>query len=407
MLQIQEVDIGLVKPYDNNPRQNDNAVEKVAKSIKEYGFRNPIIVDGDNVIIAGHTRLRAAKSLGLTKVPVVVVTDLSPEKVKAFRLDDNKTAEFAEWDLAKLGEEFSALQEGGFDLGELAFSQKEIDEAFKSIKDDEEAQSGISGEDEIDDAPEEAVSEFGRIYRLGNHLLMCGDSTNKEMVSALTGDKKIDFVLSDPPYGMNLKTDFSAMKCTMNDSGLQGKVYKKVHGDCDDFTDDLITTFFNNIKKPDEMILFGADYFAQLIPNRNDGSWLVWDKRNESQDAGYGSMFELAWSMNRHKRRILRFAWFGFLSNKEDARDAQNRVHPTQKPVSMLVEIINTIGNQSKTVLDLYGGSGSTLIACENTNRKCYMMEYEPTYCDVIRKRWAENTNGKGCNWEELTPAIN
>ena len=142
------------------------------------------------------------------------------------------------------------------------------------------------------------------------------------------------------------------------------------------------------------MFLFGADYFAELLQNKNEGSWLVWDKRKESQADAIGSEFELIWSKNKHKRRMLRFDWFGFLSSK-DAKEARNRVHPTQKPTSLLAEIIKQWGKDVNTIVDLYGGSGSTLIACEQLHKQCFVMEIDEHYCDVIIQRWENLTGNK------------
>ena len=225
---------------------------------------------------------------------------------------------------------------------------------------------------------------------------MCGDSTDKETVAELMNGEKADMVLSDPPYGMKLDTDYSGAIGSLKSIGrthkTRGNKYDKVIGDNEDFRPELIKTFFDNFQCK-EIFLFGADYFAELLPKRNNGSWLVWDKRKESQADAIGSEFELIWSKSKHKRRMLRHDWFGFLSS-QNAKDAQNRVHPTQKPVTLLSDIINQWGSDCKIVVDLYGGSGSTLIACEQLRRRCYMMELDPKYCDVIIKRW-ENLTGR------------
>ena len=174
----------------------------------------------------------------------------------------------------------------------------------------------------------------------------------------------------------------------------EGNKYERVIGDNEDFKPELITTFFNNFGYCKEIFLFGADYFAELLTDKNNGSWLVWDKRKESQADAIGSEFELIWSRNKHKRRMLRHDWFGFLSSKNGA-DARNRVHPTQKPITLLVDIVNQWGKNANVIIDLYGGSGSTLIACEQTNRRCFMMELDPKYVDVIINRWEQFTGQK------------
>lgn len=200
------------------------------------------------------------------------------------------------------------------------------------------------------------------------------------------------------PIVIDKNTDFSSCLGSLGSLGrksnTRGNKYDKVIGDNDDFKPELITTFFDNFNYCKEIFLFGADYFAELLPNKNDGSWLVWDKRKESQADAIGSEFELIWSKTKHKRRMLRHDWFGFLSS-QNAKDAQNRVHPTQKPVSLLVDIVEQWGKDCNNVVDLYGGSGSTLIACEQLNRKCYMMELDEHYCDVIINRWESFTGKK------------
>lgn len=231
------------------------------------------------------------------------------------------------------------------------------------------------------------------VWLLGEHRLMCGDSTDPGAVLDLMGGRRADLVVSDPPYGMRLDTDFSAMRGRLG-GGSSGNKYDRVAGDNDDFRPELIRAFFNSFDYCREMFLFGADYYAELLPDRNAGSWLVWDKRKESQAEAIGSEFELIWSRTRHKRRVLRHDWFGFLSS-ENAVDARNRVHPTQKPVTLLVDIIEQWGRGAEVIADLYGGSGSTLMACEQLGRKCCMMELEPHYCDVIIRRWEEATGNK------------
>lgn len=226
---------------------------------------------------------------------------------------------------------------------------------------------------------------------------MCGDSTDEATVEMLMNGQKADMILSDPPYGMCLDTDFSgAVGSLGRKGGTRGNKYDKVIGDNEDFKPELISTFFDNFGYCKEVFLFGADYFAELLPNKNDGSWLVWDKRKESQADAIGSEFELIWSKNKHKRRMLRHDWFGFLSS-QNSKDAQHRVHPTQKPVTLLVDIIDQWGKDCNVIVDLYGGSGSTLIACEQLNRTCYMMELDPKYCDVILQRYI-NLNGTSEN---------
>lgn len=372
-------------PYENNPRLNDNAVDAVVASIDEFGFQVPIVIDKDNVIVAGHTRLKAAKKLGIKELPCVRADDLTDEQIKAYRLADNKVGELADWDFLKLDVELKELDELDIDMTRFGF---EIETEPIEIE-----------EDEIPEVNEKAKPRVkrGDVWKLGDHRLMCGDSTSADDINELRKDIEIDMVISDPPYGMNLDTDFSTMKGSLFSLGrknrTRGKKYEKVIGDNEDFSPELISTFFDNFSFCTEMFLFGADYFAELLPEKNCGSWLVWDKRKESQADAIGSEFELVWSKSKHKRRVLRHDWFGFLSS-ENSADARHRVDPTQKPVSLIVDIINQWGKEANAIVDLYGGSGTTLIACEQLGRKCLMMELDPHYCDVIIQRW-ENLTGK------------
>lgn len=380
-MDIIKLKITDVKPYDKNPRKNDGAVDAVAESIKQCGYCAPIVIDEDNVILAGHTRLKALKKLKYKECECVRKVGMTEEQKRKYRLLDNKTNEFADWDIDLLNGELEGLDFLGFDFG---FDITDLSEPKEVVED-------IAPEVDEDSEP---ITQLGDIWQLGDHRLMCGDSTDKATVEMLMNGKKADMVLSDPPYGMCLDTDFSgAVGSLGRKRGTRGNKYDKVIGDNDDFKPELITTFFENFDYCKEVFLFGADYFAEFLPYKNDGSWLVWDKRKESQADAIGSEFELIWSKNKHKRRMLRHDWFGFLSS-QNSKDAQHRVHPTQKPVSLLVDIIDQWGKDCNVIVDLYGGSGSTLIACEQLNRSCYMAELDPKYCDVIVKRW-ENLTGK------------
>lgn len=392
-LKIEYVDINNIKPYKKNPRKNEEAIPYVMESIKQFGFKNPVILDKDNVIVAGHTRIESAKRLGITEIPCIYADDLTDEQIKAFRLADNKVAEIAEWDIDLLDTELDDIL--NIDMSDFGF---DLD------LEDEEEQEII--EDEVPDVPEEPKAKLGDIYQLGNHRLMCGDSTKEEDVAKLMNGNKADMVFTDPPYGMFLNTDFSDMHSKMNtdfgDREMKGGKYKKVKGDNEDFKPIFINTIFDNFGYCKEIFTWGADYYAELLPNKNDGSWIVWDKRqNENEtdlddnpmDKGYGSCFELCWSKNRHKRDIARIRWAGLFGMEKD--DTKKRVHPTQKPSILAEWFINKYNKkQNATIVDLYGGSGSTLIACEKTNNVCYCMEYEPMYVDVIIQRW-ENFTGE------------
>ena len=382
-MNVEYIPVGQLKPYEKNARKHaEYDVGQIAESIERYGFNDPVGIWGkDNIIVEGHGRLLAAKKLGMDKVPCIRLDDLTDEQRREYAIMHNKTAELSTWDFDLLAEEIPELDFSGFDI-DWGFPENEEE---KEIIEDEVP--------EVDDE-NEPICKLGDIWQLGRHKLICGDSTDKATVERLMDGKKADMVLSDPPYGMCLDTDFSgAVGSLGRKGGTRGNKYDKVIGDNEDFKPELVSTFFENFGYCKEVFLFGADYFAELLPNKNDGSWLVWDKRKESQADAIGSEFELIWSKNKHKRRMLRHDWFGFLSS-QNAKDAQHRVHPTQKPVTLLVDIINQWGNGCNIIVDLYGGSGSTLIACEQLNHVCYMCELDPKYCDVIIKRW-ENLTGE------------
>ena len=396
------IDISQVYPNDGqieglpaNPRLiKDDKFKKLVKSIQdlpEMTEARDLLVyphNGSYVVIGGNMRLRAYQELGWKKVPCCVLPDNMPsDKLRAMVIQDNNPFGETNWNMIANEWDVEELKDWGVDLPadwdtSEAEEQKEAEEDDFSDEDAEKAEPRVKP---------------GEIWQLGEHRLMCGDSTDSASVALLMDGQKADMVLSDPPYGMKLDTDYSScvgsMKLIGGKNKTRGNKYEKVIGDNEDFTPELITTFFENFGYCKEVFLFGADYFAEIIPNKNDGLWLVWDKRKESQADAIGSEFELIWSKNKHKRRMLRFDWFGFLSSVNPT-EARNRVHPTQKPTSLLENIINQWGEKAQIVVDLYGGSGSTLIACEQLNRKCRMMELSEHYCDVIISRW-EKLTGK------------
>ena len=376
-------------PYINNTRTHNNEqVDQICASINEYGFTNPLLIDEKNSIIAGHGRLLAAKKLKMKEVPCIVLCGLTEAQKKAYIIADNKLALNAGWNDELLKIEFENLKELDFDLNLTGFSADEIDEILGEGKKE-------IVEDDFDiEPPEEPKAKLGDIYRLGNHRLMCGDSTKKEDIEKLMNGDKANVVYTDPPYGMNLDTDFSDM------IGLaKGNKYKAIKGDKEDFTDELINTVFNNFNYCKEIFLWGADYFAELLPNRNDGSWVVWDKQNNGEgcndayDKMFGSNFELCWSKNKHKRALARVLWKGFFGMQNE--DTKKRLHPTQKPIELAKWFLEKFSNENDIIVDIYGGSGSTLICCEQMNRTCYMMEYDAGYIDVIINRWEQFTGKK------------
>lgn len=377
-----------IKPYENNPRLNDDAVEAVRKSMEQCGYIAPIVVDENGVVLAGHTRLKALKEMGAKECEVLEVAGLSDDEKRKYRLLDNKTNELALWDFDKLAEELEGLDfddleiDWGVDLdGDLVFDEPPEEDDFDE-----------------DDADEHGL-QLGQVWKLGEHRLMCGDSTSREDVDKLITGGHIDIIFTDPPYGMGFDMDFSAMN---GFSAAESKDYSHTgDGKVDDFDPAMIDMVFSIGAK--EVFLWGADYYAEHLQNKNAGSWLVWDKRSTndtfdgdavaSSDRMYGSTFELCWSKRKHRREMARVKWCGVFGMS--SQDTKKRVHPTQKPIELCDWFLDRYSDEGDTILDLFGGSGSTLIACEQLGRKCYMMELDPHYCDVIISRWENYTGEK------------
>ena len=377
-------------PYENNTKTHPpEQVDRIAESIKQFGWQQPIVVDKDNVVIIGHGRLLAAQQLLLDKVPVVCAEELTEEQAQALRLADNKTNESA-WDFGKLEEELAALSIAGVDMTAFGFDELDGDTLTAGTE---------VAEPDTPETPEQPKAKRGEIYKLGNHVLMCGDSTSMDDVQALLGGAHVDMIYTDPPYGMNLDTDFSGMKNHLDfaqDKGFVGGK-KYAQGIVDDFTPEMIDTVF--AVDADEVFLWGADYYAELLPDRNAGAWIVWDKRangnddiaeDYASDKMYGSCFELCWSKKKHKRDIARVKWAGVFGTEQEPD--RRRFHPTQKPVGLSTWFIERYSKAGQVVLDLFGGSGSTLLACEQTGRRCFTMELDPHYVDVIVQRWETMT---------------
>lgn len=406
-MEIVNIKTDMLIPYVNNPRHNEDAVEKVMASIQEFGFKVPLVIDKNNVVVTGHTRLKAAKKLGIEEVPCVVADDLSDAQIKAFRIADNKVSEYAEWDEELLQVELEQLEELDFNLDSLSIDFSDFD---LDVGDDIEE---IEPEEvEVPEAPEEPKAKLGDIYQLGNHRLMCGDSTSIDDVEKLMNGEKADMVFTDPPYGMNLDTDWSNAKSKekfYQEKGCKGRghKYNKIIGDNEDFKDELVTTIFNNFNYCKEIFVWGADYYPELLKDYKNGNFIIWDKRSNEDtnedyvkqtDKMYGSQFEVCWSKNKHRKEIARVKWAGIFGTETEFD--RNRVHPTQKPTKLSGWFLNKYSKENDLIVDIYGGSGSTLIACEQLNRKCYMMELDPHYVDVIIKRWEDYTGNKAIKLE-------
>jgi len=381
------IDINILKPWDKNPRKNDHAVSEVVQSIERFGFSSPIIARrSDNVIIAGHTRWKAAKEIGLQEVPVRYM-DLDIVDSQLLAIADNKLNERATWDDSLLEEIIQELS--GEDLSGIGFDDNELQDII-----DKASETDIKEEsEELPELEAEVHSVEGEIYELGPHRLLCGDSTKKENWDLLLDNENVDMIFTDPPYGMFLNADYSDMKSEFK-GAMGGNKYKQVIGDNEDFKPELITSVFDIFANVKEIFLWGADYYSEYLPDKNAGSWIVWDKRGqESYDKMYGSCFELCWSKSKHKRDIARVTWAGIFGM--GGLD-KSRYHPTQKPVKLISWFFERWGKNGDIVADFYGGSGSTLLGCARNDRLCRIIELDPQYCDVIRRRWTRYAKENG-----------
>lgn len=379
--------VSALVPYARNSRTHSpEQIDQIAASIKEWGFTTPILVDTDGQIIAGHGRLLAAQKLGLDEVPAMTATGWTDAQKKAYVIADNKLALNAGWDNAMLAIEMQELGDMGFDLDLTGFGADELSALFPSET------TGLTDEDAVPEAPVVPVTVEGDVWLLGRHRLMCGDSTSIDAVERLIARSKIDLVHTDPPYGISE----SAAKRVSRETNSLAKSNSHLP-EFNDATTDAAKDAFAlcegmGIKR---QVWWGANYYAHALPET--ANWFVWDKRVEEKQKNGNSDCELAWVKSKWSSvRIFRHLWKGLIKESEKG---QARVHPTQKPVA-LVEWVIDYYRDVKTVLDLFGGSGSTLIGCEKKNCDAFLMELEPYYCDVIIKRWQDFTGQEATHAE-------
>lgn len=370
-MNVQEIKLKDIRPYEKNPRKNDDAVPYVAESIKQFGFKVPIVIDKNNVIVAGHTRYKAAKKLGFKSVPCIIADDLTDEQIKAFRLADNKVSEKAEWDLDLLDSEIEEI----FDIDMTDFGFEFESEELEAEED--EYQGTI---------PEDPVTQKGDMWKLGEHLLLCGDSTCITDVEKLMCEEKADMCFTDPPYGYEYQSNLRK----------KSKKFDVIEND------DKILDFFPSIQLVCNGFIFICttwkvlDKWIPLFKKYHDlTNMIIWNKGG----GGIGDLkhtfstdYEVILCANNGKEitgKRIGSVW----TIKKDS--SSEYVHPTQKPIKLSEFAIRNTTERGDIVLDLFGGSGSTLIACEQMDRKCRMMEYDPAYCDVIVDRWEKFTGNK------------
>jgi len=356
-------------PYARNARtHSDEQVAQLAASIKEWGWTTPVLVDEDGEIIAGHGRVMAARKLGIEEVPTMTATGWTKAQKQAYVLADNQLPQNAGWDMDLLSVEMKDLDADGFDLSLIGFG----DDMLANMLVDETE--GLTDEDAVPDVPENPVTVLGDVWLMGDHRLMCGDSTSIDAVERLINGAQIDLVHTDPPYGIN-----AVSKSGVLSANYSGDILGDDNSDVAKDSFRLIYGMLPNAKH----IWWGANYYSSVLPDSE--CWLVWDKNNGDSDQ---TDCELAWGNFRSVVRQF-----------TQASEKTNRVHPTQKPVSLMEWIIKRFKLSSKAILDVFGGSGSTLIAAEKYEITGYIMELDPKYCDVIVKRWCDFT-GKDATLE-------
>lgn len=382
---LLEIDALRLNPNNRNKHPADQ-IDRLAKLIKAHGFRQPILVsERSGYVVAGHGRLEAARKLGLKQVPVMFQAFESDEAEYAFGVSDNAIAAWAELDLSGINADLASLGPD-FDIDLLGIKDFVLEPIEKLDPQ--------CDEDEVPDALPEAKVVRGEVYVLGNHRLMCGDSTNVQHVETLLDGQRADMVFTDPPYGIA----YSSSKFDGNKGGVTNKRNKAdmIIGDADDYDPSFILGLFDYCK---EIFVWGFQYYPHRLGR---GGVIVWNKKNErEQDNPHGD-FELCWSKSE-RNKMFWYRWGGF-RNKEKGEE---RLHTTQKPVALAEWFFENWGNGKTRIVDLFGGSGSTLIACEKTDRQCFMMELDPHYCGVILDRWQKFTGKKahredGVAWDDI-----
>lgn len=402
-------------PYERNARtHSDEQVDQIAASIQEFGFTNPILVDSKNGIIAGHGRLAAANKIGLEQVPVIVLDSLTDAQRRAYIIADNKLALNAGWDLSMLGREIEQLEEEGFDLDLLGFSDAELEELMPEVEEH-------PGEDEKDEEPEPLPDPKvvrGEVYILGPHRLLCGDATSIDDVDKLMSGQKADLVFTDPPYntGMSNKEERSRM----TGGGARGEWLSHFFDDA--FTDEEWEALLSGMcasywaaTKDSAVLYVCLDWRRshELVPHLKNhfkfSNLIIWDKIVHGLGSDYKYTHEFIHvckkgdpSLDTHQGdREYQDVW---RIQRKIGRDDD---HATKKPIELVERAIRHSSKKRDIVLDLFGGSGSTLIAADSTGRVGYLMELEPRYCQVILDRWQKFTGNKahredGVPWDEI-----
>lgn len=426
-LKIVYKDIKELKDYENNPRKNEKAVPFVANSIKEYGWRNPVVIDKNGVIAAGHTRVKAAKTLGITKIPCIVADDLTEEQIRAFRLADNKTAELAEWDDELLAEELAMLED--IDMSQFGFDglKEMLDETREATEDD-------FNENEEDIEP---LTKSGDIWVLGDHRLICGDSTQKDVIDRLMQGEKADMVFTDPPYGVSIGSKNKAINAV--EPGRGGHIEEDIENDTlgkEELYKMLVKAFTNlrengaaehcsyYVSSPQGgelcmMMMMMKEAGLQVrhvliwVKNtatfslrrldydyRHEPIFYTWTKNHRFYGSYGTSVIDDTANIEKMNRKELLEVVRKLMHPKDESviyedKPHKSDLHPTMKPVKLVGRFVTNNTQPGEVVLDIFGGSGTTMIACEQLGRKARLVELDPHYCDVIKTRWETFTGKK------------
>jgi len=392
-MEIKTVKINELKPHPKNPRVHpDSAIDKLVRSIKEYGWTNPVLVSADGYVLAGHARLKAAEKAGISEVPVIYLP-LEGAKAEAYLIADNRLQDETDWDYEKLKDLLQELDTGELDPELTGFDMGEIEDLMTQFH-----VPGEIIEDEVPEPPEEPITKPGDIWQLGRHRLMCGDATVITDVERLMNGNRADAMITDPPYGVE-------------------------YGAKNEFLNNVVGFYKNRITRPianddlEDYRKFYGEFLNAAVLNEYNTVYIFMSNKEllnlmlAMQDAGYYNSTVLVWVKNaapfgrmdyKAQHEFILYGWKGkhkFYGPYRttvlfEDRPMKNNLHPTMKPISLISQLILDGSDTNAIIYDPFGGSGSVLIACEQLNRTCYMMELDPIYCDVIIKRW-ENFTGK------------
>lgn len=390
-LKIVTLAIDLLIPYTNNSRTHSTEqVAKIASSIKEFGFNDPIAIDAANGIIAGHGRLMAARLLGLTHVPTIQLGHLNKEQQRAYILAHNRIALDAGWDTELLQLELQELQNAGFELAETGFDTSELE----ALMNPEISMQGLVDADSVPEVKSDPTSISGDTWLLGEHRLRCGDTTNLNDVELLMAGVKADLVFTDPPYNVDYE-GYTDEKLKIEKDSMSDEQFKQ-------FLRDIFASYSIIVKDTASLYVCHGSIYQREFQNAleennfNVRNQIIWAKSN------------FGWGFGRYKFKHEPIfychvkgqsdAWYGDKTQStlwNVDKPSANKVHPTMKPIELIEMALHNSSKPKDVVVDLFGGSGSTLIACEKNGRKCYTMELSPHYCDVIVQRWQEFTGKK------------